>query len=179
MSSARAKAPTLVWILTTLSSLLVGMAIAESRHQSIAVPVWTPTGTVEASATGASPSGANAPPIPTPARPQATPSVGDISVPIGADAVIVRVARLIVPPAVELVPETASGWVVLLVESGSLLVRVTGQVYVGQGLDPAQFESPLSTGERLVIAPGARYSVLNDGPTIVRAITVTLAAGGR
>jgi hypothetical protein len=179
MTAARAKAPTLAWLLTALTSLLVGMAIVESRHQAVAVPVWAPGDAVETVEVGAIPS-ASAGSTPTPIRiqeePLPTSRVGDISVPLETGAVILRVTRLVVPPSVNLVPEVASGWTVVLVETGTLSVRVDGAVFVGQGLDPAQVDGTLSAGERLVIPPGARYAVHNDGLAVVQALTVTLVS---
>jgi len=37
-----AKAPTLAWLLTALSSFLIGMAVVEGRHQAVAFPVVPP-----------------------------------------------------------------------------------------------------------------------------------------
>src|SRR5262245_2438920 len=44
MLPATAKAPTLAWLLTALTCLVVGMAIVESRHQVVALPVTPPVG---------------------------------------------------------------------------------------------------------------------------------------
>jgi hypothetical protein len=40
------KAPTLAWLLTALACFLAGMAVVESRHQTIALPVVPPVGVV-------------------------------------------------------------------------------------------------------------------------------------
>jgi hypothetical protein len=44
MMPVTAKAPTLAWLLTALTCLLVGMAIVESRHQVVALSVMPPVG---------------------------------------------------------------------------------------------------------------------------------------
>ncbi len=39
MTAARTNAPTLAWLLTALTCLLVGLAVGEYRHQAVSLPV--------------------------------------------------------------------------------------------------------------------------------------------
>jgi hypothetical protein len=184
MTAARAKAPTLAWLLTALSCLLAGMAIVESRHQAVALPhpgeTRAPVGAVGTVGGDHLPTG-TAEPTPTPigdprrqAAPLGTPRVGGIPLPLATGPVVLRVARLVVSSGGALPPEEASGWTVLMVEAGSLSVRVDGAALAGWGLDPSQFDAPLSAGGRLVIVPGARYAVRNDGVTPAVALVVAI-----
>ncbi len=181
MTAMRAKAPTLVWLLTALSCLLVGMAIVESRHQFVAPPVLTSVGPVE-TVEAAFPPTATPEPIPTPIlgveeTPASPPNIQfeDIPVPRSADPIVLRMVRLTVPAGARLPPEAASGPTALLVESGTLSVWVDNLVLIGQeGNEPAQINATLSAGDRLSIASGARYAVRNAGPTPAVALVVAI-----
>jgi quercetin dioxygenase-like cupin family protein len=85
-----------------------------------------------------------------------------------------RIERLTMPSGTSLPPETAPGPTVLLVEAGTLSVRVESGVVLGPGLDAAYPDTVLVSGERLVIAPDASYAVRNDGPTPAVALVVTI-----
>lgn len=41
-----AKTPTIAWLLTALACLLAGLAVAEGRHESVALPARSPPGVV-------------------------------------------------------------------------------------------------------------------------------------
>jgi hypothetical protein len=86
------------------------------------------------------------------------------------------VARLTVPPGVGLPLEVASGPTVLLVEAGTLSVRIDGAFSAGPGLDAAYPDTMLSSGERLVFAAGERYAVRNDALTPAVALVVALVS---
>lgn len=65
-----AKAPTLAWLLAALTCLLAGMAIVESRHQTVALPVLDPVGVVITVEVAYPPTATSAPtPPPTPTQP--------------------------------------------------------------------------------------------------------------
>jgi quercetin dioxygenase-like cupin family protein len=166
MTDARAKAPTLAWLLTALTCLLTGMAIVESRHQAATFPAFPPTGAAETGEAAAALTPMPAPP------PSPTALFEGIPVSPSTDPATLRVARLAVPPGSEPQAEVAPGPTVIMVASGTLLVRVDGAV--GQGLDAARSETALGAGERLVIAPGARYAVRNDRPTPAEALVVAI-----
>jgi hypothetical protein len=51
MTEARAQAPTLAWLLTALTCLLVGIAIVEGRHQASTLPTAPLGGAVDEDAT--------------------------------------------------------------------------------------------------------------------------------
>jgi hypothetical protein len=70
----------------------------------------------------------------------------------------------------------ASGWTVVLAETGNLSVRVEGAVWITSVIATTQTDAPLNAGEQLLIPPGSRYVVRNDGPTMVQALVVTLVA---
>jgi hypothetical protein len=188
MTAARAKAPTLAWLLTALTCLLTGMAVVESRHQAVALPVWAPVApAVTTKATAGPATTADATPTTAPdASP--TPLLGPgedlppartrlaedaLTWPAERDATL-RLERLTLLPGTGLPPVVASGWTILLVETGALSVRNEGAVLARSGLDPGQFDAPLSAGERLVIPSSARYSVRNDGATPAVALVVTV-----
>lgn len=65
-----AKAPTLAWLLTALSCFLIGMAVVEGRHQTVAFPVVPPVGVVVTVEVAFRPTET---PVPTP-RPTWTPT---------------------------------------------------------------------------------------------------------
>jgi redox-sensitive bicupin YhaK (pirin superfamily) len=184
MTAMRAKAPTLVWLLTALSCLLVGMVIVESRHQSVAPPVLSsvsPVETVEA----AFPPTATPEPIPTPILGveaatvlPANPRFEDIPVPRSDDPTVLRMVRLTIPAGARLPPEAASGPTALLVESGNLSVWVENLILIGQGNEQAYFDAALSAEDRLVIASGARYTVRNNGPIPAVALVVAVVPVG-
>jgi hypothetical protein len=80
-----AKAPTLAWLLTALTCLLAGMAIVESRHQAVALPVLPPVGVVVTVEVAFEPTSTPEPtprstltptPLPTPPGPTPTPRPG-------------------------------------------------------------------------------------------------------
>jgi quercetin dioxygenase-like cupin family protein len=184
MTAMRAKAPTLVWLLTALSCLLVGMAIVESRQQFVAPPVLSSQGPVETTEAAVPPT-ATPEPIPSPilgveetmALP-ANPRFEDIPVPRSDDPTVLRTVRLTVPAGARLPPEGASGPTALLVESGTLSVWVDNLVLIGQeGNEPAQIDAALGAGDRLAIPSGARYAVRNDGPTAAMVLVVAIAPG--
>ena len=168
MAIVRAKAPTLAWLLTALTCLLTGMALTEARHQPAALPAVALVAVVETVETAEAPAPTSAPP------PSPSPLFDVVPVPPSTGTATLRVARLTVPPGVGPPPEVASGPTVLMVETGALSVRYDGAVWVGQGLDATQTETVLGYGERLVLAPGARYIVRNDGPTPAVALVVTI-----
>ena len=176
----RAKAPTLVWLLTALSCLLVGMTIVESRNQFVAPPVLSPIGVVESVEVAYQHTET---PVPTPAplldpgESPASPPIPqfeDVPIPRSADPIVLRMDRLTVPPGIRLPPEAASGPTALLVESGTLSVWVDNLVLIGQGIEPAQIDAALSAGDRLAIVSGARYFLRNDGPTPAMAFVVAV-----
>jgi hypothetical protein len=181
MTAARAKAPTLAWLLTALACLLAGMAIVESRHQAVTLPVWAPVGLVETGDVAATQTRApESNPTPMLASgEQLAPSRAllseDALVWLAAGTADLRLERLTVPPGTSLPPEVAAGPTVLLVEAGTVSVVVDDIAFIGQGLDPTQFVATLSPRERLIIAPGARYAVRNDGPLPAVALALTLA----
>jgi hypothetical protein len=196
MTAMRAKAPTLVWLLTALSCLLVGMTIVESRNQFVAPPVLSSAGPVETVKAAIPPTEA-AEPTPTPilgaeettALPS-NPRFEDIPVPRSDDPIVLRMVRRTVQPGARLTAEEASGPTALLVESGTLSVWVDNLVLIGQeGNEPAQIDAALGAGDRLAIASGARYFLRNAGPTPAVAFVVavvpvetpapTLGAGAR
>jgi hypothetical protein len=180
MTAARAKAPTLAWLLTALTCLLVGMAIVESRHQAVALPVWAPAGPGATAEVGGSLGGPSEP-TPTliraagePSATPATPGIRDITVPLSTGTFILKVTRIFVPPGVDLPTEVAAGETVLLVETGTLAVQIDRVVDARQGHDPALNDANVSAQGRLVIAAGTRYDLRNDGPTPVEALAVTI-----
>lgn len=67
MMPVTAKAPTLAWLLTALTCMLVGMAVVESRHQIVALPVMPPVG-VEVTVSVAFEPPATTEPTPRPTR---------------------------------------------------------------------------------------------------------------
>ncbi len=178
LTAMRAKAPTLVWLLTALSCLLIGMTIVESRDLFVAPPVLSPIGVVETVEVAYQHTET---PVPTPtplldpgeapASPP-NPQFEDVPIPRSADPIVLRMVRLTVPPGVRLPPEVASGPTALLIESGTLSVWVDNRGVIGQGLDPVQIDAVLSAGDRLVIVSGARYAVRNDGPSPAVALVV-------
>jgi hypothetical protein len=188
MTTARAKAPTLAWLLTALACLLAGMAIVESRHQAAALPVWAPVGPVVTAEAAAAPTRATELTQPTTPEPPPTPILGpgeelaptrtllaeDAPAWPAVGTATLRLERLTLPPRTGLPPEVTSGPTVLLVEAGTLAVQTYGATYVKQGLDAAQVDTTLSAGKRLVIVAGARYAVRNDGPTPAVALVVTI-----
>ena len=177
MVDIRAKAPTLAWLLTALACLLAGMAIVESRHQAVALPISAPSGVTETVAD------ADPTPEPTPIpdlgpveRPAPPPTllVGDVVVSLSAGPASLRVERLTVPPGVDLAPEAAPGPTVLLVEAGALAVRTGGAAYVGQPFGVGPTDTVLRPGERLAVAAGEGYAVRNDGTTPAVALAVVI-----
>jgi hypothetical protein len=62
-----AKAPTLAWLLTALTSFLIGLALAEGRHQADALLAQAPVGVVVTVEVAFPPTATSAPtPSPTP-----------------------------------------------------------------------------------------------------------------
>jgi hypothetical protein len=178
MTAARTNAPTLAWLLTALTCLLVGLAVGEYRLQAVAVPVVPPgdgVGTV-----------ALADPSPTPAPRRGSQETGASSpvllfesdpVPLAAGPARLRVARLVVPPRVEVIAEPVPGPVVLLVESGVLAVPGDGVTAQELGLDAWQLPRLLHAGQTRVVSPGARYALRNDGPAPAMVLTVAIIPG--
>ena len=183
MTTARAKAPTLAWLLTAVSCLLVGMAITEVRSYSAAPLALAPVGavvTVEA----ADPPTLTPAPTPTPIRgpgeplaPRPTPLVEDVPVGLAAGPATLRVARLNVPPSDGLTLEAAPGPTLLLVEAGTLSIWYD-PVVVGPGPDGDVPLTVLHPGQRLVIAASTRYVVGNDGPAPAVALVVSIVPVG-
>ena len=179
MTAARAKAPTLAWLLTALTGLLVGMAIVESRHQTVALPVWAPVGVVETIEVAATPTTPEPPPTADlgPGE-QLAPSLTLLSEAALAGPAVgtatLQLKRLTLPPGSSLSPEVASGSTVMLVEFGSLSVVVNDAAPLGPGLDVAYPDTVLRTGERMVLAPDAHYTVRNDGATPAVALVMTI-----
>ena len=180
MTTARANAPTLAWLLTALTCLLAGMAVVESRRQTVAFPAFAPVGaadTNEITRLPTEPPQSTTTPIPTPGTQLAsppTPLFEDAAVWLAAGPANLRLARLTVPPSGALPSEVAAGPTVLLVESGILSVRGNAPFFPGDGKDPARFDAGLRTGERLALDAGARYTVRNDGPTTAVALVVAI-----
>jgi hypothetical protein len=189
MTAVRAKAPTLAWLLTALTCLLAGMAIVESRHQAVALPVWAPVGSAATAGATAVPATTSDVAQTTTPEPPPTPILGPGEELAPARALLVgdglalpaaggarlRVERLALPPGTRLPPEAASGPTVLLVEVGALSVRGEGAASAERGFYPSQFDAPLSAGERLAVAAGTRYAVRNDGQSPAVALVVTIA----
>jgi hypothetical protein len=63
---------------------------------------------------------------------------------------------------------------VLLVEVGTLEVRVDSADAAGSGLEAVKTAAVLGPGEQLVVALGERYAVRNDGPAPVVALLVEI-----
>lgn len=172
MIAMHAKAPTLTWLLTAVSCLMVGMTVTEVRNHAslLPPPVGTrpPVGLVETAAVADAVT-------PTPEPPSSpTPLFADVPLPPSTGPATLRVARLTVPPGGGLPSAVAPGPTVLTVESGALTVRVDGAVWFGPGLDAAYSDTVLRHGERLVIPAGARHAVRNDGPTPAVALVVMI-----
>jgi quercetin dioxygenase-like cupin family protein len=179
MIATRAKAPTIAWLLTALTCLLAGMAIVESRHQAVALPVWAPVDARETAEVARLPTGIPAPtPTPILGPGDTTPSTHllatDLPLRLATGSAVLRVSRLTVPPGTDLPPEAAPGPTMLLVETGTLAVRADGDAYVGQLFGAAPTDTVLRSGERLVVAAGAVYAVRNDGPTAAAALVVAI-----
>jgi hypothetical protein len=192
MSAARANAPTLAWLLTALTCLLAGMAIVESRHQAVALPVWAPVGPVESGEVAVplapTPESARTPTIESASTPLLGPgapfapsrtllSEAVLAWPV-ANTAILRLEWLTVPPGTGLPAETASHPMVLVVESGTLAGQVERAVWVGSGLEAAYPSFVLRDGQGIVVAAGARYTVRNDAATPAVALVVTILPGG-
>ena len=76
MTAARARAPTLVWLLTALTCLLIGIAIGEGGSQAVGLPAAPPGAAVTVAAAIASTPTAEPTPTqtPTPVPPTPWPS---------------------------------------------------------------------------------------------------------
>jgi hypothetical protein len=178
MTAARTNAPTLAWLLTALTCLLVGLAVGEYRHQAVTLPVVLPSDAIETlGVTGPSPT-------PAPRRgPQETGTSSPVllfesdPVQLAAGPARLRAARLAVPPGVEVIAGPVSGPVVLLVESGVLAVPGDWVTAHEAGLDPWQLSRLLHAGQTQVVSPGARYAVRNDGPAPAVVLTVAIVPG--
>ena len=178
----RSKAPTLAWLMTAVSCLMVGMAITEVRSYSSAPLALAPVGVV-VTVEVADPPTLTPAPTPTPIRgpgeplaPRPTPLVEDVPVGLEAGPATLRVARLNVPPSDGLTLEAAPGPTVLLVAAGTLSIWYDDPVMVGPDGDVPV--TVLHPGQRLVIAAGARYVVGNDGPTPAVALVVSVVPVG-
>lgn len=177
MTAAHGKAPVLAWLLATLTCLLAGLAIVESQREAVALPAWPPVGEAVIGEGAGQPT---ATPEVTP-RPAGTltpaPHIVDALAPPSTSPALLRVARLTIPPGVVLPPEVAAGPMVLLVESGTLSIRVDGDVWGAQGLELAEADTVLDAGEGFVIAAGVRHAVRNDGPASVVASVIAIVSG--
>ena len=178
MTAARANAPTLAWLLAALTCLLVGLAVGESWRTEVAPSAAHLGDEVETVAVAGG--------SPTPAatcspREAGTPSTTllfeSAPVRLAAGPARLQVARLAVPPGVELSAEAAPGPAVLLVETGALAVPDDGVAGMELGLASPQNHLVLRAGQRLVVAPGERYTVRNDGPTPAVALLVAIVPG--
>jgi hypothetical protein len=183
MTAARASAPTLAWLLTALTGLLVGMAIVESRHQTVALPIWAPLGTVvtvEAAAAPTATPGSSRTPTPGTGE-HLAPSLTLLSESAvawpAAGTATLQLKRLILPSGTSLAPEVASGPTVLLVEFGALSIAVNDAALAGPGLDVAYPNSVLRSGERTVVASDTLYAFRNDGSMEAVALLVTILPG--
>jgi mannose-6-phosphate isomerase-like protein (cupin superfamily) len=187
MTAARAKAPTLAWLLTTLTGLLIGMAVVESRHQAVALPVWVPVGPTATVALATAPPVAFESSLPTPSptpalllgpgeEPASSRSLllDGALVKLTADTAILRLDRLTVPPGTGLPAKAASNPMVLLVETGTLSVQVERAVWVGSGPNAAYPNTVLTSGQSIVVAAGDRHTVRNNDPTPAVALVVTI-----
>jgi hypothetical protein len=180
MTVAHAKAPTLAWLLTALTCLLAGMAIVESRHQTVVLPhpdgTRAPVGTVETVAVAGQPTAVPGPTLDAgePVDP-APPLLFEVApVRLSAGSAHLRVTRLTVPPGVGLSSEAVRGPTVLLIEAGTVAVRIDRSDIGGTGLEAVNTAAVLGPGEPLIVAPGERYAVRNDGPAPAVALLVAI-----
>jgi quercetin dioxygenase-like cupin family protein len=184
MTAARAKAPTLVWLLTALTCLLAGMAIVESQHQAVALPY--PEGPRVAVDTfdSVGPAATQVPtssPILTSSvnlTPRPVPLFEDAPVWLESGSANLQLARLTTLPGGRVPTSVANGPTVLIVESGTLTVLTDGPSYVDGALDALLTELVLRPGERLVVSAGTPHALRNDGTTPVVALVVTITPQG-
>jgi hypothetical protein len=188
MTSARAKAPTLVWLLTALTCLLAGMAVVESRHQTVALPVFAPVGPVEPIAAASLPitttevplaSTPEPPPTPIlspgePPAPTSTPLAAAVSAWPPAGTAYLRWEWLVLGPGAGLPPEVTPGPTLLLVETGTLVVLVDGTTHGWVSLADGRSWLSVHPGQGLVIAAGDRPIIHNDGAIPAVALLVTV-----
>jgi predicted ester cyclase len=93
------------------------------------------------------------------------PLATDVPVELPAGSAVPRVSRFILRVGAGLPLLTASGPTLLVVEEGALAVRTEGVVGVDEGLaNPVQVDHVVHQGERLVLTPGLRHTIRNDGP---------------
>ena len=173
MTAAHVKAPVLAWLLAALTCLLAGLAIVESQRETVALQALPPVGEAVIGEGVAQPTAASE--LPLASTP--TSRFVDALVPSAIGPTLLRVARLTIPPGVALPPEVPAGPKVLLVESGTLSVRIDGEVWGDLGLEVAETDTVLNAGEGLVIAAGARHAVRNDGPTPAVASVIAIVPG--
>lgn len=165
VTAARAKAPTLAWLLTALACLLSGMAIVEMRRQTVPLSVSTSTEEIPRDASTGPPTVTPAPTLP--ASPPVVVAGPPLSIGLGA----LRGERLTVPRGVHVVPAVEEDPMLLMAETGALTLRARLD---GRWLDTGPSEIILGPGEPLVIPGGAYLTVRNDGQAPATLLVVTI-----
>ena len=72
-------------------------------------------------------------------------------------------------------PRDGVGLAELVVEAGTLSVRIDGFVADEQAIDEVHIDAVVGQGERLALTPGVVHAVRNDGPTL--AVVLVIATG--
>jgi predicted ester cyclase len=107
----------------------------------------------------------------------AEPLFTEVEVDIPADTMIVQVSRLILPVGASLPSVVTLGPLLLVVEAGALTVQVAPVSSSRQGLGSGSVDAVLRPEERLVIPPGVRPTIRNDGRTPAIMLVLVLKAG--